>query len=52
LKLLVVRVGGNKMYRRARRFFLGMVIGQFTVAGLWAIIDTITHTTSNSIFWI
>jgi len=52
IKLLIVKVGGNKMYRRARRFFLGMIVGQFTVAGLWAIIDTITHTTGNSIFWI
>ena len=52
LKLLIVRAGGNKMYKGARKFFLGMVVGQFTVAGVWAVVDTITHKVGNSIFWI
>jgi hypothetical protein len=51
-KLLVVKVGGGSLYRRARRFFLGMILGQFTVAGVWAIIDTFTGAVGNSIFWI
>jgi hypothetical protein len=51
-KLLVVKIGGGALYRRARRFFLGMILGQFTVAGVWALIDTFTGAVGNSIFWI
>ena len=35
-----------------QEFFLGMILGQFTVAGVWAIVDTITGSVGNSIFWI
>jgi len=52
IKLLVTRIGGNKMLRSARRFFLGMILGQFTVAGVWAIYDTLTGTLNHGIFWI
>jgi len=51
-KLVVVKFGGGTMYRRARLFFLGMILGQFTVAGVWAIVDTITDSVGHSIFWI
>jgi hypothetical protein len=52
IKLLVTRLGGNRLLRRARLFFLGMILGQFTVAGVWAIYDTLTNTLDHSIFWI
>ena len=52
LKLIITKVGGNRLYRRARLFFLGMILGQFSVAGSWAIFDTFTQTFSHSIFWI
>ena len=52
LKLIITRVGGNRLYRKARLFFLGMILGQFSVAGSWAIFDTFTGTLSHSIFWI
>jgi len=52
VKLVVVRLGGHSLYRRARMFFLGMVLGQFAVAGLWAVVDTLANEVGNSIFWI
>ena len=52
IKVVVVKVGGQALFRKARRFFLGMILGQFTVAGVWAIIDTFTGKIGNSIFWI
>jgi hypothetical protein len=52
IKVLVTRIGGNRMLRTARRFFFGMILGQFTVAGVWAIYDTFTGTLDHSIFWI
>jgi hypothetical protein len=51
-KAAVVKFGGPAMYRQARLFFLGMVLGQFTVAGVWAIVDTCMNSFGNSIFWI
>jgi len=52
IKLVVTKVGGTRVLRKARLLFLGMVLGQFSVAGMWAIFDTITGTTNHSIFWI
>jgi hypothetical protein len=39
VKALVLRLGGISLYRRTRPFFLGMVLGAFTTAGLWLFID-------------
>jgi len=41
-KVLILRYGGMRLYTRARPFFLGMVLGEFTMALLWTI---------PSIFW-
>jgi hypothetical protein len=51
-KLIIVKVGGQALYRKARRFFLGMILGQFAVAGTWAMVDTFAQSVGNSIFWI
>jgi hypothetical protein len=48
----VLKLGGSGLYARARVFFLGMIMGQFAVAGIWAIVDTLTGSTNNSIFWV
>ena len=37
-KFAILRIGGIKLYRRALPFFIGVVIGECTVAGIWAII--------------
>ena len=39
IKVLVLKLGGISLYRRTRPFFLGMILGAFTAAGLWLIID-------------
>lgn len=52
LKSAVLRFGGSKHYQRFRRLFLGMILGQFAVAGFWACIDTLAGKVGNSIFWI
>jgi len=41
IKLAIVRVGGNKMFRLVRRFFLGMVVGSFTGPAVGAIVATV-----------
>ena len=51
-KVLIVWMGGYSLYRPARRFFIGMVLGYFLAGGLWGILDTITGTTLNAVFYI
>jgi len=52
VKLVIAKIGGNRLLRTARLFFLGMVLGQFTVAGVWAMYDVFANFTDHSIFWI
>jgi hypothetical protein len=40
-KWAILKYGGVKAYRRARPFFLGLILGDFGSAGLWIIIDGI-----------
>jgi len=41
-KFAIVKYGGLGAYRRARPVFLGLVLGEMTCAGLWAIIGMVT----------
>jgi len=41
-KTIIVRLGGNRMFRRGRAFFLGMILGQYLSGGFWNMIGTIT----------
>lgn len=52
IKSLLLRYGGMHAYVRARPFFLGLVLGQFTCNALWLSIDAITGKQGNVIFWI
>ena len=52
LKLAAMKYGGPSLFRRARPFFLGLIVGQFFIAGLWLIIDFFTGMTDNVVFWI
>lgn len=46
-KVLVLRYGGATFYERTRPFFLGLVLGSFTTAGLWLMIDALTGMRGN-----
>ena len=52
VKAVALKYGGPKLYRMLRPFFLGMILGQFVIAGTWLIIDYFTGMTDNSVFWI
>lgn len=41
-KVIILRYGGAKAYQRSRVFFLGLITGSFTAAGMWLIIDGVT----------
>ena len=42
IKVIVLKLGGISLYRRTRPFFLGMILGAFTTAGAWLVIDFLT----------
>jgi len=39
-KLLLTKYGGIKAYRKAVPFFAGLILGQFTIGGIWSILGT------------
>jgi len=50
VKGLVIRYGGHKLYMRLAPMFVGLVLGEFVVGGMWGLIGTIgRHTTYR--FW-
>ncbi len=52
IKSLVLRYGGARVYRKVVPFFLGLVLGTYTAAGLWFVVDLITGQTGNKVFWL
>jgi len=52
LKALILKYGGPKLFQKLRPFFLGLILGQFVVAGMWLAIDYFTGMTDNRVFWI
>jgi len=52
IKSIMLRYGGPALFQRGRPFFLGLILGQFAVAGMWLIIDYFTGMTDNNIYWV
>lgn len=52
IKSIILKYGGPSLFQRARPFFLGLILGQFAVAGMWLIIDYFTGMTDNNIYWV
>lgn len=47
LKLGIVKWGGMPLYERAKPFFLGLILGEATAAGLWLCIDGVLGQTGH-----
>jgi len=45
----VLKYTGPGGYRATRWFFLGMILGQFVVGGIWLVVDGISGMTGNTI---
>lgn len=41
LKLFILKYGGVRAYRRAVPFFLGLILGQYTIACIWSLLGII-----------
>jgi hypothetical protein len=42
LKAIISRYWGHKGYLNSLPFFLGLILGEFVVGGLWTVVGTIT----------
>ena len=49
-KAIALKYWGPRGFRAARPFLLGAILGQFTSAGVWLIVDAFTGMTDNRIF--
>jgi len=43
---------GAKAYETGKPFFFGLILGQYSAAALWFIIDIFTGMKGNVVFWI
>lgn len=50
VKLLIVRYGGMKLHNRAVPFFLGLILGDFCIGSIWAIVAPLIDQPTYRIF--
>jgi hypothetical protein len=48
-KSVILKYGGPRLYRDARPFFLGLILGEILGAGTWLVLDYLTGHTDNFI---
>ncbi len=49
-KFLIVRYGGLKLYRTMIPFFLGLILGDYTIGSIWALIGIVLHIPTYKIY--
>ena len=47
--MLILKYGGSRLYAHMRPMFLGLILGELVVGGLWVIIDSQTGMQNNHI---
>ena len=52
VKSFLLRYGGPRVYESGKPLFFGFVLGQYSAAGAWFLVDMLTGMTENKIFWI
>ena len=50
VKLVILRYGGLRLYRRSLPFFLGLVLGDYVTGALWSLVGVLWHIPSYQIF--
>ena len=51
-KAIIIRYGGPRLLAAARPFFLGLILGRFTVAAVWHLVDYLTGATGHHLYGI
>jgi len=52
IKNRILKYGGPKLYLKLRPLFLGLVLGEYSAAAFWILIDGLNNNLRNAIFWI
>lgn len=52
VKTVLLRYGGPRVYEGGKPVFFGLILGQYTAAVIWFLIDMLTGHSGNVIFWI
>jgi len=52
IKSIILKYGGIKIYEKFKGFFIGLIIGQFVISGLFLIVDFFTKKSGNNLFWV
>jgi len=50
VKLVILRYGGLRLYRKSVPFFLGLVLGDYTIGAIWSLVGAIWHVPTYQIF--
>lgn len=50
IKTTILRFGGHKIYQKLVPGFLGLILGEFSAAGVWVLIDVLTGKRGHEIF--
>ncbi|NUP98220.1 MAG: hypothetical protein HUU35_00045 [Armatimonadetes bacterium] len=50
LKVMVLKSGGARLYRRLRPAFLALVLGEYLSAGVWVVVDALAGVRGHEIF--
>jgi hypothetical protein len=51
LKLIILKYGGLKAYRKAIPFFVGLILGDYTMGGIWSIVNATFNITTYNMGW-
>ena len=51
IKFAILRFGGVRAYRRAAPFFVGLILGNYSMGGIWSIINTVFKITVYNMGW-
>ncbi len=52
VKAIILKYGGVTRYRQGKAFFMGLILGQYSIGAVWFLIDMLTGQTGNRVFWI
>lgn len=50
IKMIIIRYGGMKLHNACVPFFLGLILGDFFIGSIWAIVGPLIHTQAYRIF--
>ena len=51
LKLTILKYGGLKTYRKAIPFFVGLILGDYTMGGIWSIVNATFNIATYNMGW-